>query len=220
MAKRTEPRTPLSRERVIDAALALADEGGVEALSMRKLADELGVKAMSLYNHVANKNDVLDGIVDAAMTEISMPSAGADWKAQVRELAISAHETFLRHPWIVDLGMRPGPARMRYGDSLLGSFRSAGFPPELTYHAYHIIESYILGFTTQILNYRALDVTRFDDVVAGFVRGDFAEDYPHFTEHALQHIEPSPGQDDVNGYELGLDLILAGLEQLRAGSKR
>jgi AcrR family transcriptional regulator len=215
-------RTPLSRERVIDAALALADEGGVEALSMRRLAEELGVKAMSLYNHVENKDEVLDGIVDAAMAEIDVPSADEEWKTQVRRIAISAHETLLRHPWVVGLGMRqnPGSGRMRYGDSLLGCFRDAGFSKELTYHAYHIIEGYILGYTTQVLNYRDVDPARVEDVVAAFVRGDYEADFPHFTEHALQHMEPTPEQEEVDGYELGLELILDGLELRRDGSAR
>jgi AcrR family transcriptional regulator len=205
---------------VIEAALALADERGVEALSMRKLAEELGVKAMSLYNHVANKDDVLDGIVDAAMMEITVPPACDDWKAAVREIAISAHETLLRHPWAVGLGPRqkPGPGLLRYGDSLLGCFRNAGFSKDLAYHAYHVIEGYILGYTTQVLNFRAVDTTQLEDVMGRFTRGDFAAEYPHFTEHALQHMEPAPGQEHVNGYELGLDLILDGLERLRGGT--
>jgi AcrR family transcriptional regulator len=207
----------LSRDRVLQAALKLADEGGVEALSMRKLADELGVKAMSLYNHVANKDDLLDGIVDVAMAEIAVPQAGADWRAQVREIAISAHETLLRHAWVVGLGarQRPGPGLLRYGNSLLGCFREAGFSKELTYHAYHVIEGYILGYTTQVLNYRSVDMADVEDILGRFRRGDFAEAYPHFTEHALQHMEPTPEQEAVDGYELGLDLILDGLEQLR-----
>jgi AcrR family transcriptional regulator len=206
----------LTRDRVIEAALALADEGGVEALSMRKLADALGVKAMSLYNHVANKDDLLDGIVDAAMDEIAAPAADTEWKVAVREIAISAHETMLRHPWVVDVGMRQNPGRglMRYGDSLLGGFRNGGFSKELTYHAYHVVEGYILGYTTQVLNVRAVDPTRIEEIMGRFTRGDFAAEYPHFTEHALQHMEPAPGQDDVNGYELGLDLILDGLDRL------
>ena len=220
MAKRTEPRTPLTRDRVIDTALALADEAGVEALSMRKLADALGVKAMSLYNHVANKDDVLGGIVDAAMMEIATPPRGVDWKVAVREVAISAHETLLRHPWVVGLGprQRAGPGLMRYGESLLACFRNAGFSKDLTYHAYHVIEGYILGYTTQVLNVRAVDMTQMEDILGRFTRGDFAAEYPYFTEHALQHIEPDPGQDEVDGYELGLDLILEGLERLRSGS--
>jgi len=142
-----QTRIPLTRDRVLQAALGLADEGGVEAVSMRKIADELGVKAMSLYNHVANKDDVLDGMVDATYGEIAAPTPEADWQAQVREIAISAHEVFLRHPWAAGLQMsvKPGPARLRYGDRLLGCFRDAGFSKQLTYHGYHIIESYIRG---------------------------------------------------------------------------
>ena len=210
----TQTRIPVTRERVLQAALGLADEGGVDAVSMRKVADVLGVKAMSLYNHVANKDDVLDGMVDATYGEIAAPTPDADWQAQVREIAISAHEVFLRHPWAAGLQMsvKPGPARLRYGDRLLGCFRDAGFSKQLTYHGYHIIESYILGYTSQVLAYRAVDTDQFEDVLTRFTRGDFAKEYPHFTEHALQHIEPEPGQEDVNAYELGLDMILDGLE--------
>jgi AcrR family transcriptional regulator len=219
MAKRTgakaEPRIPLSRERVLSAAIALADESGIESLSMRKLAERLGVEAMSLYNHIANKNDLLEGIVEAAAGEIVTPADDVDWKKAIHEVAISAHETLLRHPWASGLwmGTTPGPARMRYGDSLLGAFRGAGFSKDLTYHAYHIVESYVLGFTTQVLNFRSVDESQFEDVVAAFIRGDYAEEFPHFTEHALQHMEPH--DDGVNAVELGLDLILDGLERLR-----
>jgi AcrR family transcriptional regulator len=213
-------RIPLTRERVLRAAIALADEGGVEGLSMRRLADELGVKAMSLYNHIANKEDLLEGILDTALAEIAVPRPDADWRTQIREIAVSAHETMLKHSWAADLAVRakPGPGRLRYGDSLLGCLRNAGFSKELTFHAYHIVESYIQGYTALVLNYRSVDLSQFDDVVARFVRGDYAADFPHFTEHALQHMQPEPGQDDVNAYELGLDLILDGLERLRDGT--
>ena len=221
MAKQSEseatPRIPLSKERVLQAAVALADEEGIEALSMRRLANELGVKAMSLYNHVANKDDLLDGIVDAAYREVVIPSAEAGWKTQIRELAVSAHETLLRHPWASGLQVhrKPGPGRLRYGDTLLGYFRDSGFSQDLTYHAYHIIESYILGFTFQVLSYRNVDMEQFADVAASFMRGEFLDEYPHFSEHVRQHMEPEPGQDDVNAYELGLDVLLGGLERLR-----
>ena len=213
----TARRTPLTRERVLRAAIAFADEHGVEALSMRKLADGLGVQAMSLYNHVANKEDLLDGILDSALAEIAVPRADTDWRMQIREVAISAHETTLRHPWAADLSVRAklGPGRLQYSESLLGCFRNAGFSKELTFHAYHIVESYIQGFTALVLNYRAVDPKALGDIVERFVRGDFAEDFPHFTEHALQHMEPEPGQDEVNAFELGVDLLLDGLERLR-----
>jgi AcrR family transcriptional regulator len=210
-------RTPLSEERVLRAAVALADEEGIESLTMRKLADRLGVKAMSLYNHVANKDALLDGIVDAVWEEIQLPDPATDWKSQIRTLAVSTHDTLLRHPWAAGLHSRqtPGLARLRYGDALLGSFRNSGFPKELTYHAYHIIESYILGFTFQVLSYRNVDMEQFSGVAESFMRGDFAAEFPHFTEHVQQHIEPDPGQEDVDGYELGIDLLLDRLEQLR-----
>ena len=126
------------------------------SLSMRKLAEALGVEAMSLYNHIANKDDLLSGIVEAVAGEIAAPSADTEWKTAIREIATSAHESLLRHPWASDLWIRtsPGPARMRYGDSLLGALRRA-FSKELTYHAYHILESYVLGYTGQVLNFRA-----------------------------------------------------------------
>jgi AcrR family transcriptional regulator len=221
MAKQSEteakPRIPLSKERVLQAAVALADEEGIEALSMRRLARELGVKAMSLYNHIANKDELLDGIVDAAYREIVIPSADSDWKIQIRELAVSVHETLLRHPWASGLQMhrKPGPGRLRYGDTLLGYFRDSGFSQQLTYHAYHIVESYILGFTVQVLSYRNVDMEEFADVAASFMRGEFRDEYPHFSEHVQQHMQPEPGQDDVNAYELGLDQLLGGLERLR-----
>src|SRR6185312_12102910 len=217
-----QTRIPVTRERVLHAALELADEGGVEAVSMRKIADVLGVKAMSLYNHVANKDEVLDGMVDATYAEIAAPTPGADWQTQVREIAVSAHEVFLRHPWAAGLqtSVKPGPGRLRYGDRLLGCFRDAGFSKQLTYHAYHIIESFILGYTSQVLAYRAVDTDQFEDVAARFTRGDFATEFPHFTEHAIQHMQPEPGQEDVNAYELGLDMILGGLEDERAAEGR
>jgi AcrR family transcriptional regulator len=208
-------RRPLSRERVLHAAIALADKDGIDSLSMRNLAEKLGVKAMSLYNHVANKDDVLDGILDVAWGEIVVATGEADWKTEIREIAISAHETLLRHPWASGLGMRqkPGSARLRYGDSLLGCLRNAGFSKDLTYHAYHIIESYIMGYTSQVLSFRAVDMQKFEDIAERFRRGDFSVEYPYFTEHALQHMEPD--REEGSAYELGLDLILDGLEKLR-----
>ena len=220
MARKTsagaEPRIPLSKERVLAAAVALADEGGIDALSMRKLAQELGVEAMSLYNHVANKAEVLDGIVEAVAAEIATPSAGGDWKTAIQESSISRYDTLLRHPWAPGLwmGQRPGPARLRQMDALLGTLRGAGFSPNLTYHAYHILESYVLGYIQQVLNYRAVDTRQFEDLAAGFVRGDYAEEYPHFTEHVRQHMEPRE-EDGESAFALGLDLILDGLETLR-----
>ena len=196
-----ERRAPLSRERVLRAAVALADE--------------LGVKAMSLYNHVANKDELLDGIVEAVAGEIAGPEGAADWKAAIRNSTISAHETLLRHPWAGTLWMqqKPGPARLRYFDSLLGTLRAAGFSKDLTYHGYHILQSHFLGFTQQVLNYRALATQDVSEMATSFLQGLAVDTFPHFAEHVRQHIEPR--HDDENAFELGLNLILDGLERMR-----
>src|SRR5215208_2263294 len=154
MAATKRPREPLSRERVLDAALRLADESGIDSLSMRKLAAELGVEAMSLYNHVANKGDLFDAIVDRVVSEIELPDDGA-WDEAVRRCAVSAHAAFLRHPWACSLVLSPSrmpdprakPARLVYMEWLLRRLRDAGFSPALTYHAYHALDSHIVGFT-------------------------------------------------------------------------
>jgi AcrR family transcriptional regulator len=217
MARRTQARvkrTPLNKERVLDAAIALADKEGIEALSMRRLAQELGVEAMSLYNHVASKNELLDGMVDAVAREITVPS-GADWKTAIRTIATSAYETLLRHPWAGGLWMHqmPGPARLRHFDAVLGSLREAGFSERLTYHAYHILQSYVLGYTLQVLTYRTLALEELAETAASFIQQLSGDEYPHFAEHVRQHMEPRYA--DESAFELGLDLMLDGLEQLR-----
>jgi AcrR family transcriptional regulator len=211
---------PLSRKRVLRAAITRADKGGIDSLSMRKLADGLGVKAMSLYKHVANKDDLLDGMLDAVFAEFDLPGPGTEWKTGVRGIAISAHETLVRHAWAAGLwsSQKPGAARLRYGNALLGCFRDAGFSKEVTYHAYHIIESYILGYTFQVLGFGQVDPEQLAGVATAFLTGDFAAEYPNFYEHVLQHLQPDSQLEEESGYEIGLDLILAGLEPLRGKS--
>jgi AcrR family transcriptional regulator len=213
-------RKPLSRDRVLQAAIRLADEGGIEALSMRKLAQKLGVEAMSLYNHVANKDDIVDAIVDAVASEVDPPSGGPDWKKALRESAISAHEAFLRHRWAASLWMSrggPSPTRLRYGESILRTLRQAGFSEDVTYHAFHTFESYVLGFTLQELSfpYEREELTQ---LAARFLRTFPADDYPYFAEHIRQHVEPR--QEQGGTFEFGLDLILDGLERLRDAEPR
>ena len=151
MAGKTKPRSPLTKDRVLKAALRLADKGGIESLSMRKLGQELGVEAMSLYNHVANKDEVLDGIVEAVVREVELPPEGTDWKEGLRRHAISAHETLMRHSWAASLWWRraEGPDRMRGAEFMLRTLREAGFSEDLTYHGYHVLVGHILGFTLQ-----------------------------------------------------------------------
>jgi AcrR family transcriptional regulator len=212
-----QPRAPLSTERVLRAALALADEGGIEALTMRRLGQALQVEAMSLYKHVANKDDVLDGILDLVEDEIELPSSAGGWAAAVRTRAISAHEALRRHPWACTLSMtRFRPARMRYMDWLLGQLREADFPPALAFHAYHILDAHILGFTLWEAGH-AMDPDELADVATNFLPTLPLDQYPHFAEHAQQHLTGSEGTD-VSAFEFGLDLILDGLERLRGAA--
>jgi AcrR family transcriptional regulator len=221
MAKKTKPRTPLSRERVLDAARVLADAQGIDALSMRRLAQELGVEAMSLYNHVANKGEIVDGIVDLVVREIELPTNADDWEAAIRTCAISAHDAFRRHPWACVPVMGPGSmptaptARMRYMEWLLGTLREAGFPPDLAYRAYHALDSHILGFTFWELGHSMPACGDLGDVAAAFLRSLQVDEFPYLVEHVQQHL--SPHDDGVSEFEYGLDLILEGLKRARAG---
>ena len=208
-------RTPLSRDRVLRAAIALADDGGIDALSMRKLAQKLGVEAMSLYNHVANKDDILSGIVEIVASEMELPDDDVHWKTALRQGAISAHQVFLRHPWAAGLWMStgdPGPARLRNGDWVLRAFREAGFPSDVTYHAFHVLQSHIMGYTLYVLSFQ-FDKDDLKEMAATFLRDFPADEYPDLAEHVRQHMEPSDAQQGA--FEFGLDLILDGLERLR-----
>jgi AcrR family transcriptional regulator len=192
----------------------LADEGGIEAVSMRRVAKELGVEAMSLYNHVANKDEVLGGIIDLVAGEIELPADSSDWKSAIRQSAISTRDMFLRHRWASGLWMTAqgaGAARIRRGDWMLRTLREAGLSPDLTYHAYHIVESHILGFTFQQLSfpYKPEEIS---GMAERFLQRLPADDFPDFVEHVKQHLEPREGE---GGFELGLDLVLDSLERLR-----
>jgi len=219
--RRAKRRAPLSRDRVLRVAIRLADEGGFESLTMRNLGQELGVQAMSLYNHVANKDDIRDGIVDLVMREIEAPSNGADWKAAIRQSAISAHEVLLRHPWASSLMMATAgvsPARLRWMESLLGKLREAGFSADLTHHAYHALDSLITGFTLWQVNFPFETAEELAGMAEAFRREPPADEFPYVAEHIEQHrAEPSP--DEPSEFEFGLDLILDGLERIRDTSK-
>jgi len=208
-------RKPLSRERVLGAAIGLADAEGIEALSMRKLARELGVEAMSLYNHVANKDAILDGIVEVVAAEAELPAEGTEWKSAIRQSAIATRDMFVRHPWASRLWMSRqggGTARLRRADWLLRTFREAGLSEELTFHAYHVVESHILGFTVQQLNF-PYQGAELEERASRFLARFPVDEFPDFADHVRQHLEPHEGGE--GGFELGLDLILDGLERLR-----
>ena len=214
---RSRPREPLSRERILRTAVAVADEGGIESLSMRKLGQELGVEAMSLYNHVANKDDIQNGIVEIVLEEIEVPSDGDDWKAALRQTAISSHEVFVRHRWACGLLMGTSGvslARMRWMEAVLRTLREAGFSPDMTHHAYHALDSHITGFTLWLVNMPFETKEELDDLAGRFLSQIPTDEYPYVVEHAQQHLEPA-SPDGKSEFEFGLDLILDGLERLR-----
>lgn len=206
-----EPRARLTRERVLRAAVALADEGGIEALTMRKLGHYVGVEAMSLYNHVANKDDILDGIVDLVLSDIHVPPAGTHWKAAMRERSLSAYQILLAHPWAAQLIMSRfnlGLGMTRYLDATLGRLREGGFSIAGALDAWHTLDSHLYGFTLQQLNL-PFDAQEAPQVSAGVLGGIAAHEYPHVVE-VITEIMRSGREES---FEFGLDLILDGLER-------
>lgn len=210
-------RTPLTRERILRAAIALADERGFHELTMRKLAKELGVEAMSLYNHVANKTDLLDGMIDLVFAEIDPPEAGGDWKAQLRLRALSTRAALIRHRWAVGQmeGRTPGPGNLGLHDAVLGCLRAAGFSVENTVHAMSVQDAYIYGFALQqndmasetpedFAAYATQQAIDYADVLAG---------YPHLVEVVGGHVAKA-GYDYDTEFLFGLNVILDGLEPL------
>jgi len=205
-------RPKLNRERIVHAAIKYADAHGIEALSMRRLARELGVEAMSLYTHVTNKDEILDEMVDAVMQEAEIPEEASDWKTALRSAAISHRDALLRHPWTANLsGSRRsgGPAQLRHSDWLLRTLREAGLDSEVVYHAYHVIGAYVLGFVVQLLSFD-VDHDELQRIADSFLQELPQDEYPDFTEHVRQHMQHRIGE---GGFEFGLDLILDGLER-------
>lgn len=213
-------RHPLNKDRVLRTAIALADKGGIEALSMRKLADDLGVEAMSLYHYVANKDEMLDGITDIVASEIEAPPVRGDWKTAVRKSAISFQDALARHPWACSLMMSNGvgPARLRYMELLLRRLRGAGFSPQLTHHAYHALDSHIIGFTLWAAGYETA-MKADPKAVEKFLSRVPVDEFPFFLEHADEHMTLGR-RDGVSEFEFGLDLILDGLEKMRSNAKK
>ena len=215
MATDTERRLPLSRERILKAALELADESGIDALTMRRLGLALGYEAMSLYNHVANKDDLLDGMLDLVLAESEPPAPDGDWAEAIRSSASSVHAALRRHPWSCASLMSPGrirPARLRYMDLLLGRLRRAGFSAETTYHAYHVLDGYIFGFSLWEAShtYTAEEISKFATIFEDVITPDA---YPYLHEHGRQHMEDGPHRE-VSAFEFGLDLVVDGLRKI------
>ena len=208
-------RVPLTRDRILRAAIRIADEEGLDALTMRRLGQELGVQAMSLYNHVANKEDLYQGIVDLALSEIEVPSPEMDWKAALRQSAISAHQAFVRHPWACNLHMatpRVNDERMLWMEGVLRTLREAGFSPNMTHHAYHALDSHITGFTLWLVSMPFDSREELLDMAEQFIPRISPDRFPYVIEHAKEHLE-DPDSDEPSEFEFGLDLILEGLER-------
>jgi AcrR family transcriptional regulator len=217
MTKQTiATRKPLSRARVLQAAAALADEAGLEAFSMRGLAQELGVVPMALYKHVANKDELLDGMVDIVFSEIEVPSGDLDWRSAMRRRAMSTREALKRHRWAIGMmeSRHPGPANLRNHNAVMGWLRQAGFPFKMAIHAYSVQDAYIYGFALQEKDL-ALETPdsageaaqRRAETIGAF------ENYPYLVEIAAKL--PESGYDNAVEFAWGLDLILEGLDRLR-----
>ncbi|KUO14327.1 TetR/AcrR family transcriptional regulator [Streptomyces dysideae] len=206
-------RTPLSRERVIRTAVAVADEKGSAALTMRAIAEPLGVEAMSLYHHVAGREDILDGMVDAVFGEIDLPPRGTDWKTAMRHRAVSARAVLRRHPWAVglmDSRSQPGPATLCHHDAVIGVLRAGGFSVPMAAHAVSLIDSYLYGFVLQELSLPFRGAAELDEVAGAILREMPTDAYPHLTELATEHVL-RPGYDYADEFTFGLTLILDAL---------
>lgn len=210
-----EPRTALSRDRVVQAAVALADEQGIDALTMRELARRLRVEAASLYNHVKGKDDILDGMADWAARQIDLPGEGVEWKTAMRRRAASAREVFARHAWasaLVDSPERDSPARWEYVDGVLGILLDAGFPPVLAGKAFFCLDSYVYGFARQAVNLSmgdAADSAEASEQVLAAVPTDV---FPNLSRVLVGFATYTDDDDAL--FNFGLDLILDGLERM------
>jgi len=215
----TEPRTPLNRERVLAAAVELADREGVEGLSMRRLAAELGVVPMALYKHVANKDELLDGMIDVVVAEIDPPRTDTDWKTAVRERILSARRMLLRHPWasrVMESRTRPTMTVMAYMDSMIGMFIAGGFSIDLIHHVMHAMGSRLMGFTQEMFNDQSDEEQPFQPEMLEQLQTVFPSIYELYL--TVNHEDESivgPGCDDQFEFEFALDLMLDGIERLK-----
>ena len=212
---RAEPRRPWTRTQLVRAAIDLADNGGIESLSMRKLSQHLGGAPMSLYNHVSNKEDLLDGMIDALFNEIELLASEHGWKATMRQRAILIRNLMSRHPWAIGLmesRRTPGPATLQHHDAVIGCLRDAGFSIHLAAHAFAALDSYIYGFALQERSLAFGSPEETSELAKAFMLQFLTKDYPRLAELTSEHVL-QPGYDYGDEYEFGLDLILDGLEK-------
>ena len=216
-ASEARSRRRLSRERVVRAAIEQADAGGLEALSMRTLAEKLEVAPMALYRHVADKDDLIGAMVDAVFAEIGVPAAGGDWKTAIRRWAVSVRETLSRHRWAIGLmesRRSPGPANLRHHDAVIGRLRAAGFSLAMTAHALSLLNSYIYGFALTAMNLPFETTAEVAEVAQHLLQRVPVNEYPNLVEFITEHAM-KPGYDHEGQFEYGLDVILDGLERVR-----
>jgi len=204
---------------VLYGAVAVADTGGVGGLTIRSLADHLGVKPMSVYHYVAGKEEILDGIVDVVFSEIELPTAGGDWREEIRRRAGSARSVLRRHPWAIGLlesRTMPGPATLRHHDAVIGTLRAAGFTVEMSAHAYALIDSYTYGFALQEAALPFQGPETVSGVAEPMMKQFPPGEYPHLVEMATEYVL-QPGYDFGDEFEFGLGIILDGLARSLVG---
>ena len=210
-------KAPLTRDRVLDAAITLAARDGIESLTMRRLGEELGAGPMSLYRHVANKDDLIDGIVDLVFTEIGLPPDDVDWKEAMRRRAISVRDVLSRHRWAIGLmesRRNPGPANLRHHDAVIGCLLAGGFDIAMVAHAYSLLDSYIYGFAATQMNLPFETDEQVAEVAETMLRPFPLNAYPNLMQMLTGHVM-KPGYDYGDEFAYGLDLILDGLERAR-----
>ena len=213
----TAGRMPLTRDVVVRRAVELADSEGLDGVTMRRLGEALGVEAMSLYNHVANKDDLLDGMVDAVFAEIDLPVIGAPWRQELRRRSLSQRAVVRRHAWaapLMESRTSPGPATLRHHDAVIGCLRAQGFSVAMAAHAFSLLDAYTYGFVLQetTLPFQSSDEAA--QVAAAMMPAISPDEFPHLVELATQHVL-QPGYDYGDEFDFGLELILDGLDRAR-----
>lgn len=214
---KADQRVPLTRDRLLRGAVAVADASGIGALTIRSLARELGVKPMAIYHHVANKNEILDGVVDLVFSEIELPPGAGAWRAEMRQRAISARRALGRHPWATTLlssRIAAGPATLRHHNAVIGSLRNGGFSVAMAAHAIAMIDSYVYGFAMQEATMPFTSET-VAGMAAAFLAQFPAAEFPYVAELTTEHVL-QPGYDFGAEFEVGLDLVLDGLQRSAA----
>lgn len=213
-------RAPLTRARVLREAVSLADEEGLGGLTMRRLGQRLGVEAMSLYNHVANKEDLLDGMADLVSEEFAVPAAGEDWREALRRTATSAHDAVVRHPWasaLLESRSTPGPARLRYLNGVIGALVDSGFPIQLAYHAVLTLDSYVYGFALQEVS-APVPPEQAAPAAEAFVAGLPDGAYPHLV--SMAQLVMDPAYDRSGDFTFGLTLLIDALDRRHVADSR